>query len=73
MEYFLALALVVVAHDNGSKIVATLKYQAGESLRLIFTLSGCPVAKREHVTRSAMNSAGDRLTSELERLTSSAK
>jgi hypothetical protein len=59
--------------DNGSKVVAILKYRTGQSLRLAITLSGCPVAKRGSVTRSALGSVGDRLTSELERLTPSSR
>ena len=57
--------------DNGSKVVAILRYGTGQRLRLAITLSGCPVAKRGSVTRSALGSVGDRLISELERLTPS--
>jgi hypothetical protein len=59
--------------DNGSQVVAILKYKTGQSLRLTITLSGCPVAKREHITRSAMGHLGGGLTSELEGLTPTTK
>jgi hypothetical protein len=53
--------------DNGSKIVAILKYQY-QSLRLTFDLSGCATVRRGDVIRLALGHAGARLAVQLERL-----
>jgi hypothetical protein len=54
--------------DDGSEIVAVLKYTHHQSLRLEITLTGCSTARRGSVNRSALGRAGEQLIGRLERL-----
>jgi hypothetical protein len=59
---------IICPNDNGSEIVAGLRYPHREYLPLTITLSGCSGALREPVARSALGRLGGRLIGQLERL-----
>jgi hypothetical protein len=54
--------------DDGSEIVAVMKYTHHRLLRLGITLTGCPEARRGPLTRSALGHAGEALIGELEHI-----
>ena len=63
---------VACPNDNGSRMTADLKYSYHRTLRLTASLSGCPVARRGLVMRSALGRIGAKLIGQLEVLTRAA-
>lgn len=61
---------IVCPDDDGSEIVASLKYPHHQDLRLTITLTGCMGARRGSLTRSALGRSGAKLIGQLERLVS---
>jgi hypothetical protein len=55
-------------NDQGSEIMASLKYPHNTQYQLRVTLSGCAGAGRESVNRSALGRLGERLIGHLEKL-----